>query len=241
MPSAAQRTRSPVRYIRASRAGERVGDEALRGELGTVEVARATPPPPMYSSPGTPTGTGRSRRVQHVAARALATGRPMETTPGARLRSAVHGRTRRWSPWARTGSTAAAGGRCSASASSRGQRLAAAQRAQARARRPAGAAAACARSRGVACITVAPRSSDQPRQQRGGVHHLVAAGDHHARARDQRQEQLEDGDVERDGGHGQHHVVRRHPRRRAPWTARKLEQAPCSTTTALGRPVEPEV
>ncbi len=40
LPSGSQRTRSPVRYIRASgRCGEGVGDEAVSGEIRVVEIA----------------------------------------------------------------------------------------------------------------------------------------------------------------------------------------------------------
>ena len=37
---------------------ERVGHEALRGQLGAVEIAAATPAPATYISPATPIGTG---------------------------------------------------------------------------------------------------------------------------------------------------------------------------------------
>ncbi len=36
------------------------GDEALGGELGAIEVAERDAVAPMWSSPGTPTGTGWS-------------------------------------------------------------------------------------------------------------------------------------------------------------------------------------
>ena len=57
-----QRTRSPVRYSRAPGSPERVGHEALGGQLRAGPGSRAPgPSPPTYSSPGTPTGTGWSR------------------------------------------------------------------------------------------------------------------------------------------------------------------------------------
>ena len=50
----------------------------------------------------------------------------------------------------------------------------------------------------------------QPVEQLVAVMGLVAAGDHHAAAHDQRQQQFERGDVERDGGHGEQQIACRH-------------------------------
>ena len=88
VPSARQRTRSPVRYRRAPGLGERIGHEALGGQLGAVEVAARTPSPPMYSSPETPTGTGCTVGVEHVERR-------VRDRPADRDRASLGGRVER--------------------------------------------------------------------------------------------------------------------------------------------------
>ena len=87
-PSARQRTRSPVRYIRAPAGAERVGDEALRREGRAAQRSRAPARRrPGTARPRTPTGTGCSR-PSSTYARVFATGRPTST------RSAPRGTTR---------------------------------------------------------------------------------------------------------------------------------------------------
>ena len=73
------------------RAGhERVGDEALRGQVGAAEVAAGQPAtPPMCSSPGTPTGARPAVRGPGRTSRVLAIGRPMGTGRGAGARPAL--------------------------------------------------------------------------------------------------------------------------------------------------------
>ena len=50
------------RPVQATLWREWIDDELVGGELGTIEIATRDPTPPMYSSPGTPTGTGWRRR-----------------------------------------------------------------------------------------------------------------------------------------------------------------------------------
>ena len=68
MVNAAEEGQRPVRQASDEVAGavhpcagqgrERVGDEALRSEIGATEYPSARQPPPRYSSPPTPTGSG---------------------------------------------------------------------------------------------------------------------------------------------------------------------------------------
>ena len=75
--------------------------------------SRAPPrAPPMYSSPGTPTGTGSPRRVQHVERARSPIGRPIGPCPRPVhvRRTACVRAPRRSSRWARTGRAARAAG-----------------------------------------------------------------------------------------------------------------------------------
>src|SRR5271157_791150 len=77
MPFGCQRQRSPVRYIRApgyGPYGSRINRSAVSS--GRYRYPRATPAPPINSSPVTPIGTGRKRRSSTYT-RVFAIGRPI--------------------------------------------------------------------------------------------------------------------------------------------------------------------
>ncbi len=59
-PSARRTTRSPVRYIRAPGAPNGLATKRDAVSSGRRRYPRASRAPATYSSPGTPTGTGRS-------------------------------------------------------------------------------------------------------------------------------------------------------------------------------------
>jgi hypothetical protein len=61
---------------------------------------------------------------------------------------------------------------------------------------------------GVACITVAPERARRPRAVEG----LVAGGEHHGGAGEEGQPELQPGDVEGEGGHGDQPIGRAHAR-----------------------------
>ena len=69
MPSARQRARSPVRYMRAPGRDEK-GSATKRSarQLGALEVAAHHAQPPMNSSPGTPSGSALLAAVEDVQA-----------------------------------------------------------------------------------------------------------------------------------------------------------------------------
>src|ERR1700723_4637102 len=78
-PSAPQRTRSPVRYIRAPGAnGHATNRDAVNPARRTYPTP--TPRPATYNSPTTPAGTGRSHRSSTNNA-APGTGDPIGTPP----------------------------------------------------------------------------------------------------------------------------------------------------------------
>ena len=92
---------------------------------------------------------------------------------------------------------------------------------------------------GVAWITVAP---DEFSKERSRFPSTTSSRrrDNHPCPHDQRQEQLQDGDVERQGRDGEQPILVRRPGSRA------IEQSRLTTSrwvisTPLGRPVEPEV
>ena len=100
-PSARQRTRSPVRYMRARLAGERVGDEPLGGQLGTIVVAAREPVAADVQL------AGHADRHRAAASRRARTGScwrsAARSRPGPRARSAAPS-TRSSSRSGRTGS-----------------------------------------------------------------------------------------------------------------------------------------
>src|SRR5215208_4022918 len=79
-PSAAQRTRSPVRYIRAP--GPPNGHATNRDPVNPArrQYPHPTPVPATYNSPTTPAGTGRNQPSSTNNADD-ATGAPIGTTP----------------------------------------------------------------------------------------------------------------------------------------------------------------
>src|SRR5271154_862430 len=79
-PSALQRTRSPVRYIRAP--GAPNGHATNRDPVNPArrQYPQATPPPATSTSPPTPAGTGRNHPSSTKNA-APATGEPIGGTP----------------------------------------------------------------------------------------------------------------------------------------------------------------
>jgi hypothetical protein len=78
------------------------------------------------------------------------------------------------------------------------------------------------------------------RSQGSGILQLRARRDDHLRSFAQRREQLEDRHVER-RGRDRKQSIAASSGSTLETTSRKLESAPCVTTTPLGRPVEPDV
>ena len=93
---------------------------------------------------------------------------------------------------------------------------------------------------GVACIMVAPERSISAQGAPDRRIVVVACNDD-AAAGQQRQEQLERGDVERERRHRQQRVVRARSRARRCIDASKLTTARCGISTPFGLPVEPDV
>src|SRR5438105_1343121 len=78
-PSGSHLPRSPVRYIRPPTSSVNGSFRNLSAvNSGRFRYPRATPAPPMYSSPITPTGTG-SFQASSMYIRVFAIGRPIET------------------------------------------------------------------------------------------------------------------------------------------------------------------
>ena len=180
----------PSYRVARRRVAKRMPDEPLCGEVRAVRYPRATPSPPMKSSPATPTGTGLlyGSRMKHSV---LAIGLPtvMESADvtrsmvdqDRRLRGAVHvpeldrmGKERR-----RPDPAAAAPRRKGPSSDER-----------------CGPPASSSRRQviGVACITVTPCSISERRNAAPSL--ASPAGDDHASSGKQRQVEFETGDVE---------------------------------------------
>ena len=64
LPSGRYRARSPVLYSRAPGSALNGSARILGRQLRPVQIPRANPAPPMYNSPGTPTGTGCHKRPE---------------------------------------------------------------------------------------------------------------------------------------------------------------------------------
>ena len=193
----------------------------------------------MYSSPATPTGTGCELRVEDVELRVG--DRPADRERLAAGLDRARRSTRSSSRSGRTCSTARRRAPTSSSASSRGS--ASPPHSALRPGRPAPAGVeqhAPGRRRGLHHRGAAAARAASPSAR--GSRDVVAAGAmHDPRAGDQRQVQLQAGDVERQRRHRDEHVVRSPgPGARAS-TTRKLTSARCGISTPLGRPVEPEV
>ena len=92
---------------------------------------------------------------------------------------------------------------------------------------------------GVPCKTVTPLI--QRGDELGAVARRLPAGDHYLRADDKRQEKLQAGDVERQGGDGEKHIVLRSVPGWALIDQRRFTTPRCSTCTPFGLPVDPEV
>ena len=199
----------------------------------------------MYSSPGTPTGTGCSARVQHVR-RVLASGRPMGTDAASPPAAPA--------AWSRTNVVFSVGPYTLTSTRPRQplqqrsrtrsarQRLAADQHAlQAAPARPAAAAATCSNSAAVSAhvlmpalaaaapptppaparAAAAPRTSCAPVQQRPHSSNVEAS--------------------KASGASCSQHRPPARQRTKSSAHAASRAIARCGTLTPLGRPVEPDV
>ena len=90
VPSGVQRARSPVRYMRApGRGRERIGDEALGGELGAAEVAAGDAVAADVELAGDADRDGLAGRRRGRRAAVLSIGRPMVIGPAGATRAPV--------------------------------------------------------------------------------------------------------------------------------------------------------
>ena len=221
----------------ARASAERVGDEPLGRQAGPVQVAARQRRRRRCTARRHADRDRPQPRVEHVELRVG--DRPADRDRPVAGLDPRRPTTRSSSRSARRGSRAAAPCR----AADRPGRGAAPRR------RRASSAPACPRQpassssrqvAGVAWRNVIARVVE-PLGEPGAVGGHVAADQLDPRADDQRQEELQRGDVERERRDGQQRVARRSSRAAPRIDARKLASAPCVTCTPLGRPVEPEV
>ena len=189
------------------------------------------------SSPGTPIGTGSAARSRMYSV-VFAIGRPIVSgSPGVRI--ARDRRPDRRLGRARTCSRARRPRSTSPSASASGS-ASPPQSAFSPARPGQPASSSIRQVVGVACITVAPLRSSSSASRRGSAARLCAR-DHDARPDEERQVELEPGDVERERRDRDEASSCASRPGRSAIVLRKFTSARCGIWTPFGFPVEPDV